>query len=73
MSAYLILPIHSLALNFTYTSIKTFFLYIYDVYHVQSSLRSKQVPERIHLLGSESSDSMFRLALVMKVAPRRVV
>lgn len=51
----------------------TFFLYIYDVYHAQSSLRSRHVPDKIHLLGSESSDSILRLPLVMKVAPRVVV
>jgi hypothetical protein len=39
----------------------------------QSSLSRRQVPERIHLLGSESSDSMLRLALVMKVCPLSVV
>lgn len=31
----------------------------------QSSLNNKQVPDRIHLLGSASSLSMFMLALKM--------
>lgn len=39
----------------------------------QSSLRSRQVPDKIHLLGSESSLSIFRFALKMKVAPLKVV
>lgn len=39
----------------------------------QSSLNNKQVPDNTHLLWSESSLYMFKLALKMYVAPRRVV
>ncbi len=39
----------------------------------QSSLSNKQVPDKLHLLGSESSLSMFKFALKMYVAPLNVV
>jgi hypothetical protein len=39
----------------------------------QSSLISIQVPDRIHLFGSKSSLSMFRLAVKMYVAPLMLV